>query len=87
MLQPVGERLLVKRVEKKENTTASGLVLPKEATMNQTILGEVIEVGESVKDVAVGDTVLVSIFAGTDVEYGDEKYIILKDYDVLALVE
>ena len=93
-LKPLGDRLVVEPKEK-ENTTASGLVLP-ETAKEKPQEGEVIAVGPGRRDedgkrvemdVQVGDKVLYAKYGGTEVKIDGKKLLILKESDVLAIVE
>jgi chaperonin GroES len=93
-LKPLGDRLVVEPTER-ESTTASGLVLP-ETAKEKPQEGEVIAVGPGRRDddgkriemdVKVGDIVLYAKYGGTEVKIDDKKLLILKESDVLAIVE
>ncbi len=90
---PLGDRVVLKQLEAEE-TTVSGIVIPgKEKELPQQ--AEVIEVGpggmvngEEVKmEVKKGDHVIYSKYAGTEVEVEDEKYIIVRQADILAVLK
>jgi chaperonin GroES len=92
-LKPLGDRLVVEPQEQ-EAMTASGLVLP-ETAKEKPQQGKVIAAGPGGRDsdgnriameVAVGDTVLYAKYAGTEIKIDGNKYLILKESDVLALV-
>ena len=93
MLKPLGDRIVVKMLEKEE-TTKSGILLSSGAKEKPQI-AEVIEVGPGgeVEGKAIkmyvkkGDRVIVSKYAGTEVKYEGEDYIIVKQDDILAIVE
>lgn len=93
-LKPLGDRLVVEPVEQEE-MTASGLVLPetaKEKPQKGTILaagpGRRDDDGKRVElDVAVGDVVLYAKYAGTEIKVDGKKLLILKESDVLAIVD
>lgn len=93
MIKPLGNRVLVKMKEGEE-TTKSGIILASSAQEKPQI-AEVIEVGPGYKidgklepmDVKKGDNVIVSKYAGTEVKYEGVEYIILKQDDILAIVE
>ena len=93
MIKPLGNRVLVKMKEGEE-TTKSGIILASNAKEKPQI-AEVIEVGPGYKidgklepmDVKKGDNVIVSKYAGTEVKYEGVEYIILKQDDILAIVE
>jgi chaperonin GroES len=93
-LKPLGDRLVVEPKER-ESTTASGLVLP-ETAKEKPQEGEVIAVGPGRRDddgkrikmdVEVGDIVLYAKYGGTEVKIDDKKVLILKESDVLAILE
>lgn len=84
-VHPLGKRILVQR--SKAAVTKGGIYLP-EAAQEKPKQGEVIAVGPEEMEVTMGDTVLFGSFAGTEVK-GDEEheYLILKEEDLLAIVE
>ena len=92
-VKPLGTRVLLKEVETQE-TTKSGIVLPSNAK-EKPFMAEVIEVGPGeIKDgkeikiqVKKGDRVLHSKYAGTEVKLDNQKYLIVKQDDILAIVE
>ena len=93
-LKPLADRLVVKPKEQDE-TTASGLVLP-ETAKEKPQQGSVIATGPGRRDddgnriemdVAVDDTVLYAKYAGTEIKLEGEKLLILKESDVLAILE
>ena len=93
-LRPLGDRLVVKPLEK-EVRTKSGILIPDSAK-EKPQEGEVIAVGKgklldngqrAEMEVKVGDKVIFSKYAGTEVKLGDGKYLILSERDVLAIVE
>jgi len=93
-LKPLADRLVVKPLEQEE-TTASGIILP-ETAKEKPQEGEVLAVGPGrigddndriPIDVKVGDIVLFAKYGGTEVKLENEKYLILKESDVLAIVE
>jgi chaperonin GroES len=93
-LKPLGDRLVVKPKETEE-TTASGIILP-ETAKEKPQQGEVLAVGPGRRDedgdridmdVVVGDIVLYAKYAGTEIKVDGDKLLILKESDVLAIVE
>ncbi len=93
-LKPLGDRLVIEPQER-EQTTSSGLVLPETAA-EKPQQGKVIAAGPGRRDddgnripmeVAVGDLVLYAKYGGTEVKIEDKKLLILKETDVLAIVE
>ena len=91
-LVPLGDKIVLKQLEAEE-TTKSGIVLPGQAK-EKPQEAEVIAVGpggnidgkDVVMQVNVGDNVIYSQYAGTDVELDKEEYIIVKQSDILAIV-
>ena len=93
-LKPLGDRLIVEPTQQEE-MTASGIVLP-ETAKEKPMQGTVLAVGPGARkddgsriqmDVAKGDKVLYAKYAGTEVKIDNIKYLILKETDVLAIVE
>ena len=85
-INPLGDRVVIKMLESEE-TTKSGIVLP-ESAQEKPQVAEVVAVGpgtEEVKmEVKVGDKVLTSKYAGTEVKYDGQEYTILSQKDILA---
>ena len=92
-LVPLGDKVVLKQLEAEE-TTKSGIVLPGQA-QEKPQQAEVIAVGpggvvdgqEVVMQVKVGDKVIYSKYAGTDVKLGDDEYVVVKQNDIVAIVE
>jgi chaperonin GroES len=93
-LRPLADRIIVKQSEA-ETKTASGIVLPDTAKEKPT-RGKVIAVGKGKLDdkgkpmeigLRVNDTVIYGKYSGTDVEVDGEKFVILRESDVLGVVE
>jgi chaperonin GroES len=85
-LKPLGERALVKMVER-EQTTESGIVLPDTAK-EKPQTAEVVAVGEFEEGVKVevGEVVVLRKFAGTEVDLDGEEHLIVKIEDILGVV-
>ena len=85
--RPLGERALVKMVEREE-TTASGIVLPDTAK-EKPQMAEVIAVGETEDGVKVnqGDVIVFAKYSGTEIRLDNEDYLILDADDILGVVE
>lgn len=92
-LVPLGDKVVLKQLEAEE-TTKSGIVLPGQA-QEKPQQAEVIAVGpggivdgkEVSMQVKVGDKVIYSKYSGTDVKLGDEDFIVVKQNDIVAIVE
>ena len=92
-LKPLGDRVVLKTVEAEE-TTASGIVLPGNAKEKPS-MAEVIAVGpggvvdgkEVKMEVKVGDKVITSKYSGREVKLDKEEYVVVRQNDILAIVE
>ncbi|MBO5426548.1 MAG: co-chaperone GroES [Lachnospiraceae bacterium] len=92
-LSPLGERVVLKEAVAEE-TTKSGIILAGQAK-EKPQYAEVVEVGPGAMvdgklvpmEVKVGDKVIYSKYAGMEVKLGDDEYIIVKQSDILAIVE
>ena len=92
-LKPLSDRVVVKMVEAEE-TTKSGIILTGTAKEKPQI-AQVVEVGpggivdgnEVVMTVKVGDKVITSKYSGTEIKLDGEEYIIVRQGDILAIVE
>ena len=92
-IKPLGDRVVIKNVEAEE-TTRSGIVLPGSAK-EKPQMAEVLAVGpggnvdgkEITMQVKPGDKVIYSKYSGTEVEVDDEKYVVVKQNDILAVIE
>jgi chaperonin GroES len=93
LLKPLGDRVIIELVQSEEKT-ASGIVLPdtaKEKPQEGKVVavgtGRVLENGERVAlEVAQGDLIIFSKYAGTEVKYEDTEYLILRESDILAVI-
>ena len=92
-IKPLGDRVVIKKLEA-ESTTKSGIVLtgtakeqPQEAEVIAVGPGAVVDGKRVEMEVKVGDKILYSKYAGTDVKVAGEEYIILRQDDILAIVE
>jgi chaperonin GroES len=93
VLKPLGDRVVIELVQTEERT-ASGIVLPdtaKEKPQEGKVVavgtGRVLDSGERVApEVAVGDRIIFSKYAGTEVKYEGKEYLILRESDILAVV-
>lgn len=85
-LKPLSDRVLVKPAPA-EQKTAGGIIIPDSAK-EKPLKGEVIAVGPGTKDeamqLAVGDSVLYGKYSGTEIELDGEKYLIMRQSDILA---
>jgi chaperonin GroES len=93
-LKPLGSRVVVEPVEQEE-VTASGIILP-ETAKEKPQKGVVLAVGPGDRDdkgnriamdVAVNDTVLFAKYGGTEIKLDGKKYLILRESDILAILD
>lgn len=93
-IKPLGDKVIVKRIEAEEKT-AGGIVLPDTA-QEKPQRGKVIAVGpgrlldsgeRATVDVAVGDIILYGKYSGTDVKIAGEEHLILRESDILAKLQ
>ena len=92
-VKPLGDRVFIK-ISAAEEKTAGGIILPDGAKEKPQI-GEIVQVGDGKRnedgsrqamDVEVGNKVLYSKYAGTDIKLGDDEYVLLSEKDILAIV-
>jgi chaperonin GroES len=92
-IRPLGDRVVIKKLEAEE-TTKSGIVLPG-AAKEKPQMAEVVAVGpggfvegkEVKMELTVGDKVIFSKYSGSEVKFEDKEYTILKQDEILAIVE
>ena len=92
-IRPLGDRVLVQRVEAEEKT-AGGILLPesakekpKEGVVISVGEGKTLDSGEKTKfTVAIGDRVLFTSYAGTEVKYEGDEYLIMREDDILGII-
>ncbi len=93
-LRPLNDRVIVKRAES-EKTTKGGIIIPdtaKEKPIEAEVIavgkGKILDNGERLAiDIKVGDKVLFSKYSGTEVKIEGEEHLILREDDILAVVE
>lgn len=87
-IKPLADRVLIKPAAA-EQKTASGIIIPDSAK-EKPLKGEVLAIGTGTKDeemvVKVGDVVLYGKYAGTELEFEGEKYLIMRQNDILAVI-
>ena len=88
-IKPLADRVLVKPAPAEEKTIG-GIIIPDTAK-EKPLQGEVLAVGAGTKDedmvLKAGDSVLYGKYSGTEVELDGEKYLIMRQNDILAVVE
>ena len=88
-IKPLADRVIIEQAAA-ETTTASGIIIPDTA-QEKPQKGNVMAIGNGTKDnpitVKTGDTVLYGKYAGTELKYKDEDYLIMKESDILAIIK
>lgn len=93
-IRPLHDRAVIRR-QAEERTTASGILIPDSAT-EKPIRGEVVAVGNGKilengdvrpLDIKVGDSVLFGKYSGTEIKINDEELIVMREDDIMAVVE
>jgi chaperonin GroES len=94
-LRPLHDRVLVERLDEDDSTTSGGIIIPDSAK-EKPQQGKVVAVGNGKKkddgtvvalDVKAGDTILFGKYSGSDVKVDDNEYLIMREDEVLAVVE
>lgn len=87
-IKPLSDRVLIKPAEA-EQKTQSGIIIPDTAK-EKPMEGEVVAVGTGKKDepmtVKVGDRVLYGKYSGTEISVDDQKYLIMRESDIFAII-
>ena len=88
-IQPLADRVLITPAPAEEKTVG-GIIIPDTAK-EKPLQGTVVAVGEGKKDEPMilkeGDTVLYGKYAGTEIEYDGEKYLVMRQSDVVAIIK
>ncbi len=93
-IRPLHDRVIIKRLEE-ERTSAGGIIIPDNAT-EKPIKGKVIAVGKGkilengnvrALDIKVGDNILFGKYSGTEVKVDGEELLVMREEDVMAVIE
>ena len=93
-IEPLYDRILVKRIEEEEDKTSGGIIVPdlakekpQEAEVVTVGKGKMLENGEIQElSVDVGDRIILGKYAGTEIKYEGQEYLIMREDDVLAKI-
>jgi len=94
-LRPLGDRVIVEPITPEEKTKG-GIILPDTASKEKPMEGKIIAVGKGSRDdkgnlvameVKAGDKVIFGKYSGTDVKIDEKEYLILRENDILAIIE
>ncbi|WP_168236884.1 co-chaperone GroES, partial [Campylobacter fetus] len=80
--EPLGKRVLVER-EEEVKTTASGIIIPDNASKEKPSKGKVVAASKEAEGVSVGDIVVFAKYAGSEISLEDKKYLVLNLEDIL----
>lgn len=83
--QPLGDRVLVE-VVKEEKKTASGIIIPDTAKEKPS-RGKIVAISEDVKNINVGDNVIFTKYAGTELKLDNKDYLVVNIKDILGLLK
>ena len=93
-IKPIGDRVLVKYIEEEQEQSRGGIIIPDSAK-EKPQEAEVVALGTGKKDdsgkaqpfeVKVGDRVLISKYGGTEVKLDEEKYMLVREDDILGVI-
>ncbi|MCX8033695.1 MAG: co-chaperone GroES [Thermodesulfovibrio sp.] len=85
-IKPLKDRVVVKYSSEELEKTPGGIYVP-DVAKEKPQKGTVIEIGSEVKEVKVGDTVLFDKYAGSKIKVDDVEYLIIKEEEILGIVE
>ena len=92
--RPLHDRVLVRRIEQEEKT-AGGIIIPDTAK-EKPMEGEVISIGTGTRledgkilplDVKIGDRILFGKWSGTEVKFGSQEYLVMKESDIMGILD
>jgi chaperonin GroES len=92
--RPLHDRVLVRRIEQEEKTSG-GIIIPDTAK-EKPMEGEVVAIGTGARledgkiiplDVKIGDRILFGKWSGTEVKFGSQEYLVMKESDIMGIVD
>ena len=83
---PLGKRVLIER-EEELKTTASGIIIPDNATKEKPSEGKVIAVSKEVEGSSEGDRVVFAKYSGSEITLDNKKYLVLNTDDILGIIK
>ncbi|ARR02588.1 10 kD chaperonin (cpn10) [Campylobacter vicugnae] len=84
--EPLGKRVLVER-EEELKTTASGIIIPDNASKEKPSQGKVVAVSKEAEGLSVGDIVVFAKYSGSEITLDDKKYLVLNTEDILGIIK
>lgn len=87
-IKPLGDRVLVEPLSRDElgDKTDSGIIIP-ETAKERPEQGKIVNVGNKIKNIKVGQKVIFSKYGPTEIKVGEKEYLIIKEEDILAIIE
>mgnify|MGYP001040357902 CR=1 FL=1 len=85
-IKPLKDRIVVKFSSEEMEKTPGGIYVP-DVAKEKPQKGVVVEIGSEVKEVKVGDTVLFDKYAGSKIKVNDIEYLIIKEEEILGIIE
>lgn len=86
-IKPLGARVVIEQKPQEKEQVVSGIILPESDSSEVKNTGEVVAVGDKVKDLSVGDIVFYAQYGGDNITIDDNQYSILKEESVLAILK
>ncbi|MEE3712306.1 MULTISPECIES: co-chaperone GroES [Campylobacter] len=83
---PLGKRVLIER-EEELKTTASGIIIPDNASKEKPSEGKVIAVSKEVEGISQGDRVVFAKYSGSEITLDNKKYLVLNTDDILGIIK
>lgn len=84
-LKPLFDRIIIERLET-ESKTGGGIIIPSSAK-EEPVFGIVVAIGKNVKDINVGDKIVFPRFGGNEINLENKKYLVMKELDVLGVID
>ena len=85
-LKPLNENIIVKQFEE-EKITKSGIIIAESGKGEKPQQGEVMAIGNKVLEIKIGDKVLFQKYSPNEIKIEDKEYLVMKESDVLAIIE
>ena len=83
---PLGKRVLIER-EEELKTTASGIIIPENASKEKPSEGKVIAISKEVEGISEGDRVVFAKYSGSEITLDNKKYLVLNTDDILGIIK
>jgi chaperonin GroES len=88
IFQPLNKKVLIKKLEeKKQETTASGIIIPGTNAQEKPLVGTIIAVAEDVDNISIGDKVMYAQYGGSDIVLNDEDHLVMDAESILGIIK